>query len=92
MKVTSYVLNSDGTIPDFVLNGGMFAKANENPSPQDWTLVGVVTDESEGEAYTLESLIAYVQSYSPIFYDGFYDKSASAEEVVTEWWQNNVEV
>lgn len=92
MKVTTYVLNSDGTIPDFVLNGGMFPKANENPSPQDWTLIGVVSDEAEGEPYTLETLIAYVESYSPFFYDAFYDKKISAKDFVTYWWQNNVEV
>lgn len=91
MKVTTYTLNADGTIPDFVINGGMFPKSNGNPSPQDWTLVGIVTDETDGEAYTLETLIAYVETYSPEFYDPLYNDSVTAAEFVTYWWQNNVE-
>lgn len=91
MKVTTYTLNADGTIPDFVINGGMFPKANGNDSPQDWTLVGIVTDEADGEHYSLEDLISYVETYSPEFYDSLYNKSVSAAEFVTYWWQNNVE-
>ena len=50
--IASYVLNEDGTVPEYVINGGYFAVANDNPSPQDWTLVGVVTDDAPMSAIT----------------------------------------
>lgn len=48
MKVIVYNLNEDGTIPEYVIDGGYFSHANENPSPQDWDLVGVAEDDSPG--------------------------------------------
>lgn len=45
MHLIKYTLTSEGTQPDYivshVLSGGQVATPNDNPSPQDWTLVGV---------------------------------------------------
>ncbi len=43
--ISTYILNTDGTIPDYVTNGGYFPDARAGGSPQDWTLVGVVTGD-----------------------------------------------
>ena len=44
MKMIKYTLNSDGTIPDYVADGGYLAKSNGSASPQDYDLIGVATD------------------------------------------------
>lgn len=89
MKVTTYTLNADGTIPAFVINGGMFPRTNGNSSPQDLTLVGIVDDDAEGESYTLETLISYVETYLPEFTDPLYNTTQTAREFVTLWWDQN---
>lgn len=48
-KIIKYTLNEDGTIPEYVLNGGYLADPRSGPSPQDWTLVGLATDDAPGE-------------------------------------------
>jgi hypothetical protein len=58
MKLGTYTLNSDGTIPDWVIDGGYFADTREGDSPQDWTLVGWVTDDAP--ATEIDDLRAYV--------------------------------
>jgi len=63
MKMIKYTLNSDGTIPDYVVDGGYLAKSNGNASPQDYDLIGVATDAAPQEAIASEAaLLAYCQS------------------------------
>lgn len=90
MKVTTYTLNADGTIPEFVDNGGAFALANDNDSPQDWTLVGVCTDDAPGDAMTQAELVTYVEAFSPVFVDPEDDSETPAADVVAAWWTTNV--
>lgn len=54
MKVVEYTLNFDGTIPSFIVDGGNFPVSNGNASPQDWTLIGIATDDAPGVAYATE--------------------------------------
>ena len=46
MKLIKYTLNTNGTVPDYVIDGGYFAVANGGVSPKDWDLVGVANDDS----------------------------------------------
>lgn len=63
MKIITYVLNENGTIPDYVTDGGYFPDATEGASPQDWTLVGVATDEAPHDAFSdVNSLEEYLVS------------------------------
>jgi len=63
MKMIKYTLNSNGTIPDYVVDGGYLAKSNGNASPQDYDLIGVATDAAPQEAIASEAaLLAYCQS------------------------------
>ena len=89
MKVTTYTLNADGTIPDFVDNGGYFPDANDNDSPQDWTLVGVCTDDAPGDAMTEAELVTYVEAFSPVFVNPEDDSETPAADVVAAWWTAN---
>lgn len=54
MKIVEYTLNSDGTIPSFIIDGGNFPVPNGNASPQDWTLIGLATDDAPGLVYETE--------------------------------------
>ena len=90
MKVTTYTLNADGTIPEFVDNGGYFPDARVGDSPQDWTLVGVCTDDAPGEAMTEAQLVTYVEGFSPVFTNPEDDSETPAADVVAAWWTTNV--
>lgn len=90
MKVTTYTLNADGTIPEFVTEGGAFPLANDNDSPQDWTLVGVCTDDAPGDAMTEAELVTYVEAFWPVFVNPEDDSETPAADVVAAWWTANV--
>jgi len=52
VKAALYTLNSDGTIPDCILDGGYHIVDNDLQSPQNYNLVGVcsgITTESKPE-------------------------------------------
>jgi len=62
-KIIKYVLNEDGTVPEYVINGGYLADATGGLSPQDWTLVGLATDDAPGEVISSrEDLMTYIIS------------------------------
>ena len=73
MHLIKYILTAEGTQPDYVvghvLSGGHFPNANDNPSPQDWTLIGAGNvDENNLPSNveiipTKQSLSDYVNSY-----------------------------
>lgn len=63
MKLVIYNLNTDGTIPNYITDGGYLASNNNNPSPQDYDLVGVATNDAPQTAIASEAaLLAYCQS------------------------------
>lgn len=60
-KIIKYTLNEDGTIPEYIINGGYLADPRSGPSPQDWTLVGLAIDDAPGEVISSrEDLMSYV--------------------------------
>tara|TARA_Y100000310_G_scaffold23549_1_gene22595 strand:+ start:1635 stop:1943 length:309 start_codon:yes stop_codon:yes gene_type:complete len=67
-KIIKYNLNADGTIPDYIADGGCFPKANGNASPQDWDLVGATVDGSSetglGELANEAAIKTYLDSYT----------------------------
>ena len=64
MQIATYVLNLDGTVPDFVIDGGYFAASSVGASPQDWTLVGVVDDSVQSAFATVDDLTEYLATIS----------------------------
>lgn len=65
-KIISYKLNEDGTIPDFVEDGGYLPKdSNDTPN---MVLVGIAKDGADitnavAEFPTKEDALAYVSTY-----------------------------
>lgn len=61
--ISIYRLNADGTVPDYVVDGGYFPNATNGTPPQDWELVGVTTAEAPGTPFAnVAALEAYLVS------------------------------
>lgn len=57
--ISVYRLNADGSVPEYVIDGGYFPHAIEGLPAQAWDLVGITTQEAPGaplpDAAALES-------------------------------------
>lgn len=61
MPISVYHLESDGTVPVSVTEGGYFAVPNGSPSPQDWDLLGVTVSPSGfTDVVSVAALTAYL--------------------------------
>jgi hypothetical protein len=77
MKLVIYTLNIDGTIPDYIIDGGHFPYSNNNQSPQDWDFIGVANDDAEQEGFpNKEALTSYVES------KGFESRDIITNEII----------
>ena len=67
-KIIKYNLESNGTIPTYIDDGGYYPKANENASPQDWDLIGATVGGSAetalGELANEAAVKTYLDSYT----------------------------
>lgn len=88
MKAVKYTLETDGTVPTWVVNGGHFAVPNENVSPQDWTIVGKVTDDAPGAAMSEQELAQYLEEIGVSFTHPITNETKDASQIATEWWQS----
>lgn len=62
-KIITYTLDSDGTVPPFVLDGGYFPAASGGQSPQDWLLMGIAEDTAPGDGFSdADAIEAYLVS------------------------------
>ena len=80
-KIIKYKLESNGTIPTYIDDGGYFPKANGGSSPQDWDLIGATTDGSNetglGELANKAAIKSYLDSYT----GDWKDRNAAGEEI-----------
>ena len=87
MKLIKYTLNSNGTIPEYVTDGGYLAVANDDASPRDWDLVGVANDDAPQTGFANEAaLLAYCQSKNFEFKDSITEEIIPLETVVSSIW------
>ena len=87
MKIIKYTLNADGTIPNYIIDGGYLAVSNNNPTPQDWDLIGVATDEASEVGFATEAdLLQYAQGLDLQFINSINDEPISLEIVIGEIW------
>jgi hypothetical protein len=87
MKLIVYTLNTDGTIPNYVIDGGYIPWGNGSTSPQDWDLVGVATDDAEQTGFVNEAaLLAYVVSKGFEFKNPITEEVMAPETVVSSIW------
>ena len=67
-KIIKYKLESNGTIPTYIADGGYYPKANGGSSPQDWDLIGATIDGSSetglGELANQAAVKTYLDTYT----------------------------
>lgn len=91
MKLITYVLNPDGTIPDYVVDGGYLSVKNDNPSPQDYNFVGVVNDDFVGNGFASESeLLNYAQSNNITHKNFMTEEELPIEPLVSFIWNKTL--
>ena len=87
MKIIKYTLKADGTIPDYVIDGGYLSASNSNTSPQDLDLVGVATDEASEVGFATEAdLLEYAQDLDLHFTNSLTNEPVSLEIIVGQIW------
>ena len=87
MKLIKYTLNTNGTIPEYVTDGGYFAVANGETSPRDLDLVGVANDDAPHTGFANEAaLLAYAQEKNLTFIDPITEEVIPLETVVSSIW------
>ena len=80
-KIIKYNLNSNGTIPDYISDGGYYPKANSNSSPQDWDLIGATVNGSSETALGELANKAAVKSYLDTYTGDWTELNEAREEV-----------
>jgi hypothetical protein len=87
MKLIIYTLNSDGTVPDYVIDGGYWPFENNKISPQDFDLVGVATESAPQEGFANEAaLLTYGNTKSFSLLDPITQEPIPVEILAAELW------
>jgi hypothetical protein len=87
MKMIKYVLTPEGTIPDYIVDGGYLAVANSGSWPQNLDLVGVANDSATETSFANEAaLLTYAQSKNFEFKKPHSDEIIPLETVVSNLW------
>ncbi len=87
MKMIKYVLTAEGTIPEYVTDGGYLAWENSGTWPQDLDLVGVASDSATEPSFANEAaLLAYAEEKNFEFKNPMTDEITPVESVVSSLW------
>ena len=79
-KIIKYNLESNGTIPTYVDDGGYYPKSNSNASPQDWDLIGATVNGSSETALGELANKAAVKSYLDTYTSEWKQRDADGNE------------
>jgi hypothetical protein len=86
-KIVSYTLNLDGTVPDYITDGGHLGWPNSKPFPQSLDLVGVATDQAPQSGFASEAdLLSYAQTKGLSYLDTATDTIIPLEEIISTVW------
>lgn len=87
MNLIVYTLNVDGSIPDYVIDGGYLALNNGGTSPQDLDLIGVSTNNTDNRTFaTKTELLNYVTEKKFVFENLASKQSMSASQFTDILW------
>ena len=96
-KIIKYNLESNGTIPTYIEDGGYYPKANGGSSPQDWDLIGATTDGSSetglGELANKAAVKSYLDTYTGDWTelnDAREEVAFSQDNAATHIWSKKV--
>ena len=80
-KIIKYNLESNGSIPTYIDDGGYYPKANGVSSPQDYDIIGATVDDSSetalGELANKAAIKSYLDTYTS---DWKQDDGSGGEE------------
>ena len=80
-KIIKYNLESNGTIPTYIDDGGYFPKANGGNSPQDYDMIGATLNGSAETGLGELANEAAVKSYLDTYTGVWTERNAAGEEV-----------
>jgi hypothetical protein len=87
MKMIKYVLTPEGTIPDYIVDGGYLAVANSGFWPQNLDLVGVANDSATETSFANQAaLLAYAQEKNFEFKSTITNEITPLETVISSLW------
>lgn len=87
MKMIKYVLTPEGTIPDYIVDGGYLAVANSGSWPQNLDLVGVANDSATETSFANQAaLLAYAQEKNFEFKSTITNEIIPLETVISSLW------
>ena len=96
-KIIKYNLESNGTIPTYIDDGGYYPKANGGTSPQDWDLIGATLDGSSetglGELANKAAVKSYLDTYTGDWTelnDAREEVAFSQDNAATHIWSKKV--
>lgn len=86
-KVVIYNLESDGSIPNYILDGGYFTVSNNKPFPQNFDLIGIAKDSVDLQHLTKNELLNYINLYCDLTPKNNDEVIVTAEQWVDWFWQ-----
>ena len=87
MKLIKYTLTPEGTIPEYVTDGGYLAFENNNAWPQNLDLVGVANDDAPQEGFAdKEALLSYVNDSNLIYTNLSTNEIISNQTIADDMW------
>ena len=67
-KIIKYTLYPDGTVPEYIADGGYYGKSNGGTAPQDFDFIGATIDGSRhlglGELTSEANVKTYLDTYT----------------------------
>jgi hypothetical protein len=87
MKLIKYTLTAEGTIPEYVTDGGYLPVKNDKAWPQDLDLVGVALDSASQAGFANKAaLTAYIQNNGIEFKNEMTNEVTPVSTVVDSLW------
>jgi hypothetical protein len=90
MNLIKYTLNNDGSVPDYIIDGGYFPKKNNKNTPYDYDLIGLSESNIGIENFTNKSKFeVYIKSFMPESYEihgGYYYEHYYVQDEINNLW------
>lgn len=68
MKIVKYLLNVDGTIPEYIIDGGYFPVESGLDWPQEYYLIGIAEQWSQDTSFSsVGDLVSYLDTCGTTF-------------------------
>ena len=80
-KIIKYNLESNGTIPTYIDDGGYYPKANGGTSPQDYDMIGATLNGSDETGLGELANKAAIKSYLDTYTGDWKERNDAGEEV-----------